>query len=62
MMGRDENLLESSLKLTSCFIICVNRELCERRLSLFFVILSEKLENFCMISSEIAEVTGIGHK
>ena len=56
MMGRGENLLESSLKLISCFIICVNSELREWQLFLFFVILSEKLENFCVLSFEITKI------
>ena len=37
--------------------ICVNREV--RKSQLFFVILSDKVANFCVISREIAKIMGI---
>ena len=58
VMGRDQNLRESRVNLNSRFTICRNREIREWQFSLFFMILSEKLANFCVISSEIAKITG----
>ena len=59
-MGHDQNLRESSVNVTSCFNICGNGEIGE--FSLLFVILSEKLANFCGISGEIAKIPGIEHE
>ena len=59
-MGRDQNLRESRANVDSCFSICGNREIHELQFSLFFVILSEKLANFGVISREIAKIMGIG--
>ena len=58
-MSSDQNCRESSVNVISCFTIWINGELCEKQFSLFFVILSEKLANFCVISSEIAKIIGI---
>ena len=58
----DQNLRELSANMISCFTICVKHELREWQISLFFVILSEKLANVCIISCEISEITGIGYK
>ena len=54
-MGFDQNLLESSMNVISRFTKCVNYEIREWQFSLFFVILSEKLANFGMISREIVK-------
>ena len=51
-----KNIRESSMNVNSRFTICVNRELCEQQFSLFFMILSEKLSNFCVILREIAYI------
>ena len=55
-MGRDWNVREFSVNVISRFTICGNCEISEWQFSLFFVILSEKLAKFCVISREI---TGI---
>ena len=56
-MGRDQ-----SVKVNSRFTIWGNREIRELQFSLFFAILREKVSQFCVISREIAKITGIGHK
>ena len=61
-MGRDQNLRELSVNVISRFTICVNRELDEWQLSLFFVILSERLADLCVISHEIAKIMGTAHE
>ena len=55
-----QNLRELRMNVVLRFTICRNREIRERQFSLFFVILSEKLAKFCMISCDIAKITGIG--
>ena len=62
VMGRDQNLRELSMNLISCSIICGNREIREKQIAHFSVILSEKLANLCVISREIAIITGMGHE
>ena len=59
VMGLDQNLRETSMNVNSCFAIFGNREIHECQFSQFFVILSEKFANFCVISREIAKITGI---
>ena len=59
VMGRDQNLRESSVNVISRFTICGNCEICEWQFSLFFVILSDQLANFYVISREIAKIMGI---
>ena len=59
VMGCDKNVRELNMIMISHFTICVNCELLEWQFSLFFVILSETLANFGVISQEIAEITGI---
>ena len=59
-MGRDQNLREMSVNLNLRFNIFGNYEIPECQFSLFFVILSEKFANFCVISHEITKITGIG--
>ena len=59
-MGHDQNLRESSVNVISLFTICTKSEIHEWQFSLFFMILSEKLANFFMISLEITEITEIG--
>ena len=61
-MGCDQNLRELSVNVISDFTICGNREICEWQVCLFFVISSEKLVDFSVISHEIAEIMQIGHK
>ena len=61
-MGCDQNLKKKSLNVISRFTICRNRKIREWQFSLFFMILSEKLANFWVISREIAKITGIGCK
>ena len=61
-MSHDQNLREMSVKLIPRFTMCVKRELWELQFSLFFVIFRVKLAYFCVISREIAEITGIGHE
>ena len=61
-MSRDQNLRELSVNVNLPFTICRNREICEWQFSLFFMILSEKLANFSVISREIAKITGIGRE
>ena len=58
-MCRDQNLRESSVNVNSRFTIYRNREIREWQISLFFVIWSDKLANFGVISREIAKITGI---
>ena len=41
------------------FTICEKREICEWQFSLFFVTLSEKVANFCVISLEITRIIRI---
>ena len=48
--------------MNSRFTICGNREIGECQFSLLFVILSEKLANFRVISCEIAKNIGIGRE
>ena len=59
-MGHNQNLRESSVNVNSRFTIFGNREIFEYQFSLFFVILSETFANFCVISREIAKITGKG--
>ena len=59
-MSLDQNFRELSVNVISGFTICTNREFQELQLSLFYVILGEKLANFQVIFREIAEITGIG--
>ena len=59
-MDHDQNLRESSVIVIFCFTICVKRKLCEWLFTLIFVILSEKLANFCVISREIAKIWDLG--
>ena len=61
-MGYDQNLRECSVNLILCFTIWVNRKVRERLFSISNVILSEKLTKVCVISREIAKITGIGHE
>ena len=56
------NLREWSMNVISRFTIRWNREIRDWQFSLFFVILSEKLANCCVISSEIAKIRGIGNE
>ena len=56
------NLREWSMNVISRFTIRWDREIRDWQSSLFFVILSEKLANCCVISSEIAKIRGIGHE
>ena len=59
-MGRDQNLRELNVKVISRFTTCGKREFREWQFSPFFVILSEKIANFCMISCGITIIMGIG--
>ena len=59
-MCGDQNLRELNVNVISRFTICGKREIREWQFSLFFVILSEKLANFCVILCEIAKIAGIG--
>ena len=61
-MGSDQNLSKKSVNVISRFTICMNSEVRERLFSLSFVILSEKLVIFCVISRDIAKITGFGCK
>ena len=61
-MSRDQNFRELRANVISSFTICMNHEFHELQLSLFCVILSEKLANFQVIFCEIAEITGIGRQ
>ena len=45
-----------------CFTISGNRDIREWQFSLLFVILSENLANFCIISRQIVKITGIGRE
>ena len=56
LMGHHQNLHETSVKVNSRFTIFGNCDICECK---FFVILSETFANFCVISREIAKITGI---
>ena len=47
-MGREENSCEFSVNVISLYSISMKREICEWQTSLFFVILREKLVNFCL--------------
>ena len=58
-MGCDQNLRELSVNGISRFSICGNLEIREWQFVLFSMILSEKLANICVISREIAKITGI---
>ena len=58
-MDFDQNLCEMSVNVITIF---ENREICECQFSLFSVILSERFANFCVISREIARITGIGRE
>ena len=61
-MDRDQNLRETSVNVNLRFIIYGNCAIRECQFSLFFVILSEKFANFCVMSREIAKITGIGRE
>ena len=61
-MGLDQNLRETSMNVNSRFTSFGKREIHECQFSQFFVILSEKFANFCVISREIAKITGIGRE
>ena len=52
VMDHNQNLRELSINVISQFTIWVNCELSEWQFSLMFVILSEKLAKFNIISSE----------
>ena len=54
--GSYSNLRESSVNVISRFNVCVNHEW---QFTRFFVIFSEKVENCCVISYEIAKITEI---
>ena len=56
-MDRDQNLRETSVNVNLRFIIYGNCAIRECQFSLFFVILSEKFANSCVISRENAEIT-----
>ena len=56
------NLREWSMNVISRFTIRWDREIRDWQSSLFFVILSEKLAKFCVISRGNAKITGIGHE
>ena len=58
----NQKFCETSVKVISLLTICMKREICEWQFSLFFLILSEKIVNFSVISREIAEITWIGCK
>ena len=60
-MGCDQNLRETSASanVNSRFTIFGNRAIHECQFSLFVVILSEKFANVCVISRDIAKITGI---
>ena len=60
MIGRDQNLREMIVNVNSRLTIFENREIRECQFSLCFVILSEKLANFCVISREIAKIWDLG--
>ena len=62
VMGRDPNLRELNVNVISRFTICANCEINEWQFSLFFVILSEKLAKFRVISLENAKIRGIEHQ
>ena len=61
-MGRDQNLRETSVNVNSCFTIFWSCEIHECQFSLFFMILSEKLVNYHVMSREMTEITGIGRE
>ena len=61
-MSHDENSRELSLNVKLHFAIGVKREPCECQFSLLFVVLGEKLANFCVISLQMAKITGIGRE
>ena len=61
-MSCDQNLRQLRMNVISRFTIYINREVREWQFSLFFMILSEKLANFWVISREIAKITGIGYE
>ena len=58
-MSHDENSRELSVNGKSLFTFGVKREPCECQFSLLFVVLGEKLANFCVISLQMAKITGI---
>ena len=57
VMGCDQNLRELSTTVISCFALFVNHKLYEWQFSLLFVILSDELANFWVISHEIADIS-----
>ena len=59
MVGHDQNSRELSLNVKLRFAIGMKRESCECQFSLFFVVLGEKLANFCMISLDLAKIEEI---
>ena len=61
-MGHDENSHELSVNVKSGFTIGLKCKSCECQFSLFFVVLGEKLANFCVISLEIAKIEEIGRE
>ena len=61
-MGRDQNLREFIMNVISRFTLCKNREFREWQFSLFFMIMSDKLANFCVISRKITKITKIRHE
>ena len=61
-MDCDKNHSEFRVNVISLLTVYVKREICEWKFPLFFVILSEKLANLCVISCEISKITGIGRE
>ena len=57
-MGSDKNLCECDFS----FYLCINSEIREQQFSLFLVILSERIANFCLISHEDTKITEIWHE
>ena len=62
MVSTDQNLREMCVNVNSRFTNFGNREISECQFSLIFVNLSEKLENDCVISCEIAKITRVGRE
>ena len=61
-MSCDQNLRQLRMNVISRFTIYINREVREWQFSLFFIVVSEKSANFCIISREIAKITGKGYE
>ena len=57
VMGCDQTLREVSVNVISLITIWVKRDISELQISLFFMILSERLTNFSVISCENVEIT-----